>query len=130
MNGVAQLAGLPDASLHCEQFIKYECHGSMLLRNGIAHGWWVSRDHVKRTYWGGATPNDTNKCACGVTNTCEDPSLECNCSQNNHDSWREDSGLLKEKSHLPVLKLKFGDTGGGDEKGYHTLGKLKCHGMA
>ena len=48
--------------------------------------------------------------------------------------WRVDSGLLTDKSDLPVLQLKFGDTGfdgaGRDEKGYHTLGKFKCYGIA
>ena len=69
------------------------------------------------------------KCACGVTNSCADSSRGRNCDKKD-DTWREDSGLLTEKSHLPVLQLKFGDTGGSSEKGYHTLGKLKCYGMA
>ena len=126
-----QLAGLLDISAHCEQFIKYECYNSLLLYSqGAPTGWWVSRDLAKMTYWGGATPADSYKCACGVTspNTCADPTRECNCDKNDY-AWREDSGLLTEKSHLPVLQLKFGDTGSSSEKGYHTLGKLKCYGM-
>jgi hypothetical protein len=27
-----------------------------------------------------------------------------------------------------VSELRFGDTGGSDEEGYHTLGKLLCWG--
>ena len=124
----AQLFGLLDISTHCEQFIKYECHGSLLLnRAGNPNGWWVSRDNVQMTYWGGATPADSYKCACGVNNTCADSSSGCNCDKNDY-VWREDSGLLTEKSDLPVLQLRFGDTGGSGEKGYHTLGKLKCYG--
>ena len=42
--------------------------------------------------------------------------------------WRKDEGLLKEKSDLPVLQLRFGDTGGIREVGYYTLGKLRCYG--
>ena len=128
---IPQLAGLLDVSAHCEQFIKYECHNSLLLYPGDGpYGWWMSRDLAKMTYWGGATPADSYKCACGVTspNTCADTALECNCDTND-DAWREDSGLLTEKSHLPVLQLRFGDTGGSNEEGYHTLGKLKCYGM-
>ena len=124
----AQLFGLLDISTHCDQFIKYECHGSLLLFSpGNPNGWWVSRDNVKMTYWGGATPADSYKCACGVNNRCADSSRGCNCDKND-GVWREDSGLLTEKSDLPVLQLRFGDTGASYEYGYHTLGKLKCYG--
>ena len=121
-----QLFGLLDISTHCEQFIKYECHGTALLWMGNPDGWWVSRDYVQMTYWGGATPADSYKCACGVTSSCADSSRECNCDKND-EVLREDRGLLTEKSHLPVLQLRFGDTGGSQEYGYHTLGKLKCY---
>ena len=122
-----QLFGLLDISKRCEQFIKYECHHSVLLYMGNPYGWWVARDNVKMTYWGGATPADSYKCACGVNNTCADSSSGCNCDKND-GVWREDSGLLTEKSDLPVLQLRFGDTGDAGESGYHTLGKLKCYG--
>ena len=130
LTSVTQLTNLTEVSSHCEQFIKYECFGSVLLFNRNAHGWWVSRDLVKMTYWGGATPADSYKCACGVNNTCADPNYGCNCDKNDEVMWREDSGLLTEKSHLPVMQLRFGDSDRPDEKGYHTLGKLKCYGMA
>ena len=124
-SAVAKLSGLVDASKNCEQFIKYECYHSVLLSSC---GWWVSRNFEKMTYWGGATPADHLKCACGVTspNSCAG-NRRCNCDNNDH-VWRKDEGLLKEKSDLPVLQLRFGDTGGGGEKGYYTLGKLRCYG--
>ena len=128
----SQLAKLTDVSTNCEQFIKYECYDSLLLQNPV--GWWVSRNSSKMTYWGGAAPG-SNKCACGMTNSCADPSKRCNCDKNDA-VWREDSGLLTDKDYLPVKELRFGDTGingpnnVADEKGYHTLGKLKCYGMA
>ena len=76
------------------------------------YGWWVARDGSKMQYWGGAKPTDYQKCACGVTipNSCADPKYGCNCDKND-GSWREDSGLLTENSHLPVTQLRFGDTG-------------------
>ena len=123
---VTQLAALATNSTNCEQFIKYECYHSMLLIYG--YGWWVSRDNIKIRYWGGATPADSNKCACGVTNSCVVSSRGCNCDKNDA-IWREDSGLLTEKSHLPVTQLRFGDTGNSGECGYHTLGKFKCYDM-
>lgn len=129
LTSVEQLAGLPIASAHCEQFIKYECYHSILFRNGDKFGWWISRDSEDMTYWGGATPADTYKCACGLTNSCLNPSYGCNCDAN-EDEWQEDNGFLTEKSDLPVLQLRFGDTGSSIEKGYHTLGKFKCYGNA
>ncbi|XP_022778588.1 contactin-associated protein 1-like, partial [Stylophora pistillata] len=126
---LSQLASLTRASSHCEQFIKYECHGSVLL-GGLGGGfaWWVSRDSAKMTYWGGTSPG-SSKCACGMTTSCADSSYPCNCDKNDF-AWREDSGLLTDKTHLPVKQLRFGDAGDGGEEGYHTLGKLKCYGIA
>ena len=128
LTGVSQLAFLTDVSTHCEQFIKYECRDTALFRYNTA--WWASRTASKMTYWGGATPADHNKCACGVTspNSCASSAYGCNCDKND-GTFREDSGLLTTKSHLPVIQLRFGDTGGSSEEGFHTLGKLKCYGM-
>ena len=123
---LSQLASLTRVSSHCEQFVKYECLDSVLLYNSNPYGWWVSRDSTKMTYWGGAS--DSGKCACGMTNSCADSRFGCNCDKNDR-VWREDSGLLTDKTHLPVRQLRFGDTGPGN-KGYHTLKKLKCYGTA
>jgi len=37
---------------------------------------------------------------------------------------------LTRDMHLPVKQLRFGDAGDNTNKGYHTLGKLKCYGAA
>jgi len=79
------------------------------------------------TYWGGASPG-SGKCACGMTNSCAG-GYDCNCDKDDQ-VWREDSGLLTDKTTLPVKQLRFGDVSGGGEEGYHTLGKLKCYGIA
>ena len=123
---LSQLASLTRVSSHCEQFIKYECYGSLLFQSN-PYGWWVSRDSAKMIYWGGAS--GSRKCACGMTNSCADLRYGCNCDLNDN-VWREDSGLLTDKTHLPVKQLRFGDTGDSGEQGYHTLGKLKCYGIA
>ena len=122
----SQLASLTRVSSHCEQFIKYECRHSVIFRYG-GYAWWVSRDSSKMTYWGGASVN--GKCTCGMTNSCADPSLGCNCDKND-EVWREDSGLLTDKTKLPVKQLRFGDAGDSVNQGYHTLGKLKCYGSS
>ena len=125
---LSQLASLTRVSSQCEQFIKYECYGSGLWFKGSLHGWWVSRDSTRMMYWGGASPG-SGKCACGMTNSCAHSSHGCNCDKNDN-SWREDSGLLTDKTKLPVKQLRFGDTGNRGEQGYHTLAKLKCFGIA
>jgi len=121
---LSQLASLTRVSSHCEQFITYECYHSKSVGRGFA--WWMSGDSSQMTYWGGASPG-SGKCACGMTNSCADPSCGCNCDKNDF-VWREDSGLLTDKTHLPVKQLRFGDTG-GSAQGYHTLGKLRCYGI-
>ena len=94
---LSQLASLTRVSSQCEQFIKYECYNSRILRDGFS--WWVSRDSAKMTHWGGASPG-SGKCACGMTNSCAG-GYGCNCDKNDN-VWREDSGLLTDKTHLPV----------------------------
>ena len=124
---LSQLASLTRVSSQCEQFIKYECYNARLFQGGRYFSWWVSRDSTKMTYWGGASPS-SGKCACGMTNSCARSSYGCNCDENDN-VWREDSSLLTDKTKLPVKQLRFGDVY-GSEQGYHTLGKLKCFGIA
>ena len=116
-----QIVAIVKQSKNCEQFIKYECYHSYFS----GYSWWVSRQGSKMNYWGGAAVN-SGKCACGMTNSCAGGG-KCNCDNNDH-TWREDSGYLTDKNTLPVTELRFGDTGDSGEKGYHTLGKLRCWG--
>ena len=117
---LSQLASLTEISSQCEQFIKYECYHSRLF-DGQMFGWWVSRNKLSMTYWDGPSASES-KCAWRTE-------TGCNCDRND-EVWREDSGLLTDKTQLPVIQLRFGDTGDSIEKGYHTLGKLKCYGIA
>ena len=123
----AQLAALTRVSQICEQFIKFECNNDVaFVANGMA--WWVSRDGRKMNYWGGAG-GSANMCACGVTNSCSN-GLKCNCDDKSRSGWKEDSGLLTDKSALPVSQIRLADFDQPSEEGYHTLGKLKCYGQA
>ncbi|XP_068701952.1 uncharacterized protein [Montipora foliosa] len=120
----AQLAALTRVSQNCEQLIKYECNRhSPFIESQFA--WWVSRDGIRMEHWGGATGYN-QMCACGVTNSCSISGRKCNCPTNG--GWSEDSGLLTDKSALPVSQIRLGDLNGSHEEGYHTLGKLKCYG--
>ena len=97
---LSHLASLTNVSSHCEQFIKYECFDSRLnFKDAYPFGWWVTRDSKNMTYWGGASP-DSKECACGRNNSCVG-GQRCNCDLNDAQ-WREDSGLLTDKSTLPV----------------------------
>ena len=121
----AQLEALTRISKNCEQFIKFECSSSVAFLES-SYAWWVSRDGTRMNYWGGATGHD-RMCACGVTNSCARAGRKCNCSGG---GWNEDSGLLTDKSTLPVTQIRLGDLNASHEEGYHTLGKLKCYGQA
>ena len=123
----AQLEALTRVSQDCEQFIKFECNNAVaFVPESVA--WWVSRDGRKMNYWGGAG-GSANMCACGVTNSCSSGGKKCNC-HNSGRGWREDSGLLTDKSALPVTQIRLADFDGLNEEGYHTLGKLNCYGQA
>ena len=122
----AQLAELTQISQNCEQFIKFECNSDVQFIQA-SYAWWVSRDGTRMNYWGGATGHN-NMCACGVTYSCSNGE-KCNCDYGGYSSgWREDSGLLTDKSVLPVTEIRLGDLDNSNEQGYLTLGKLKCFG--
>ena len=120
-----RITAIMQTSMKCEQFIKYQCFHSIFLLNGARYAWWLSRQGAQMKYWGGAAVN-SNKCACGMTNSCAG-GKSCNCDKNDY-VLREDSGFLTDKNTLPVTELRFGDTSGEKEYGYHTLGKLMCWG--
>nr|XP_039262066.1 contactin-associated protein-like 2 [Styela clava] len=112
-------------SRSCQQYLSYECLGSMLFSYND-YAWWVSRDGEEQHYWAGADPG-SNMCACGKNGTCDGKSTTCNCD-NNDLVWRQDDGYLTSKDTLPVSQLFFGDVLGVEERGYFTLGKLECKG--
>ena len=57
-----------------------------------------------------------------LNRSCADPRYGGNCDINDY-VWRENRELLTNQAELPVIQLRFGDTGeaGDDERGYHTL---------
>jgi contactin associated protein-like 2 len=86
-------------------------------------------------YWGGASP-DSGKCACGIKSECKTSGTSgssfypCNCDAGLASIDVADDGYLYDKNRLPVMVLRFGDTGniGDDKWGKHVLGPLRCHG--
>ena len=49
-----------------------------------------------------------------MTHSCADPNYGCNYEANDQ-VWRNDSGLLTDKTKLPVKQLRFGETGNSNE---------------
>ena len=124
---ITQLAILTTVALHCEQFVMFEYKNEFKFIAEKA-AWWLSRDRKPMYYWGGAIPY-SRKCACGMTDTCVGGG-RCNCKNYGPGEWRNDSGLLTDKSALPVVQLMFGDVGKLWERdGYCTLGKFRCYGI-
>ncbi|KXJ06368.1 Adhesion G protein-coupled receptor E2, partial [Exaiptasia diaphana] len=120
---LAQLAKLTEISTRCEQYIHFLCNGDVAFIEA-SYAWWVSRDGVPQYYWGGATPG-SKKCACGMTNTCQN-NKGCNC-HGGAGGWRADGGYLTDKTTLPVKEMRFGDTDDSNEDAGYYLGKLKCY---
>ncbi|KFM82221.1 Neurexin-4, partial [Stegodyphus mimosarum] len=123
----AHLMALIDLSFSCQQYIKWACKGSMFgfWYPGDLNSWWVGRNWKNQHYWGGAE-TDSRSCGCHPYCYPTPRNSTCNCDAKLKLKWLDDSGLLLDSSRLPVLQLRFGDTGELSEAGQHTLGPLIC----
>ncbi|KAM8732065.1 contactin-associated protein-like 2a [Acanthopagrus schlegelii] len=123
-----QVTAITTSAEKCEQQIAYSCRMSRLLNtpDGTPYTWWVGRGSEKHFYWGGSLPG-IQKCACGIDRNCTDPKYDCNCDADNKQ-WREDSGLLVNKEHLPVSQVAVGDTNRPGSEAKLTVGPLRCQG--
>ncbi|GIY23057.1 contactin-associated protein like 5-3 [Caerostris extrusa] len=123
----AHLIALIDLSFSCQQYIRWSCKGAMFgfWYPPDLHSWWVGRNWKNQYFWGGA---ETDSRSCGCHPYCHPTrrNSTCNCDDNNKLKWLYDSGLILDSSRLPVLQLRFGDTGEPSEAGEHTLGPLIC----
>ncbi|CAH8438063.1 unnamed protein product [Heterobilharzia americana] len=133
------LGELVRRAVECDQSLTYQCWNAKLLQlpagggttyENRAWGWWVSQEGRPQFYWGGGVPG-LQKCACGVEGTCTGDSLTCNCdSDGSATPPLVDTGLLQFKDHLPVMEVRFGDTGGinDDKRAAYRVGPLRCYG--
>uniref|UniRef100_A0A673GEW9 Contactin-associated protein-like 5 n=1 Tax=Sinocyclocheilus rhinocerous TaxID=307959 RepID=A0A673GEW9_9TELE len=71
---------LVTSSEHCQQEVRYRCRKSRLFDtwDGTPLSWWLDRDGVKRTYWGGFLPG-VQQCSCSLDGNCRDMNYFCNC---------------------------------------------------
>uniref|UniRef100_A0A8C5EF26 Contactin associated protein 2 n=1 Tax=Gouania willdenowi TaxID=441366 RepID=A0A8C5EF26_GOUWI len=125
---MAQVTAITTSAEYCEQHIAYSCRMSRLLNtpDGTPYTWWVGRGNEKHFYWGGSGPG-IQKCACGIDRNCTDAKYDCNCDAD-AKQWREDSGLLIYKEHLPVSQVAVGDTNRPGSEARLTVGPLSCQG--
>ncbi|KAL1006600.1 hypothetical protein UPYG_G00074300 [Umbra pygmaea] len=123
-----QITAITTSAEHCQQHVSYACRMSRLLNTpeGTPYTWWVGRNSEKHFYWGGSGPG-IQKCSCGIDRNCTDPKYHCNCDAD-HKQWREDSGLLVYKDHLPVSQVAVGDTNRQGSEAKLTIGPLRCQG--
>ncbi|CAN9506159.1 unnamed protein product [Ophioblennius macclurei] len=123
-----QVTAITTSAEYCEQQIAYNCRMSRLLNtpDGTPYTWWVGRGSEKHFYWGGSGPG-IQKCACGIDRNCTDPKYDCNCDAD-AKQWREDSGPLIYKEHLPVSQVAVGDTNRPGSEAKLTVGPLRCQG--
>nr|XP_020462117.1 contactin-associated protein-like 2 isoform X2 [Monopterus albus]XP_020462118.1 contactin-associated protein-like 2 isoform X2 [Monopterus albus] len=123
-----QVTAITTSAEYCEQQIAYSCQKSRLLNtpDGTPYTWWVGRGSEKHFYWGGSGPG-IQKCACGIDRNCTDPKYDCNCDAD-LPQWRDDSGLLVYKEHLPVSQVAVGDTSRPGSLAKLTVGPLRCQG--
>ncbi|XP_059162405.1 neurexin-4-like [Physella acuta] len=138
---IRELEELIDRSVSCRQNVLYRCKNSRFLSSpGVmpdpsirTWGWWVGRTFQPMYYWGGAAPG-SGKCKCGLDEEgCGGQSSTCYCDilmgQTVNDV-KVDQGYLQHKEYLPVLELRFGDTGSttDDKWAEHEIGELECFG--
>ena len=120
------LRAMIDESDHCRQYVEFNCIDTKFLTprgNDLPGAFWVSESGVERHYWGGAKLGGVT-CACGRTNSCHDRTKTCNCDTGD-SIWRQDSGYLTNKDHLPVASLYFPMSAG---KSNFSVGPLECFG--
>ncbi|XP_026006116.1 contactin-associated protein-like 2b [Astatotilapia calliptera] len=123
-----QMLSVTSSAEYCEQYVAYACRMSRLLSgpDGVPFTWWFGRANEKHSYWGGSGPG-IQKCACGIEHNCTDSKHYCNCDADLR-AWKEDSGLLVYKDHLPVSQVVVGDTSRAGSEAKLTIGPLRCRG--
>ena len=64
-----QVIRLIEESQSCWQYLKYDCHHSVISHNNQMYAGWYDRNGTKMEYWAGGPPSGKG-CACGIDKTC------------------------------------------------------------
>ncbi|GLG99772.1 Neurexin-4 [Gryllus bimaculatus] len=110
-------------SLHCSQFIKYECKDAPLELHSAT---WFTSSHKNDIvdYIGNVK---RGACPCSLNRTCANPSQSCNCD-GSHGKWLVDEGLFTSPDSLGITEMVFLQQKElkPEAKGRITLGPLEC----
>ncbi|XP_046648260.1 uncharacterized protein LOC124338218 isoform X1 [Daphnia pulicaria] len=121
-----QMATLVELSDECHQSIKYDCYDAPLEKDGVVYSWWNDKDGNAQYFWAGSD-SSVHTCQCGIDGNCIDSIVKCNCDAT-VPLFLGDSGVITEKTLLPITKLNFGQTQLSSSSGSHTLGRFECSG--
>ncbi|CAG0886206.1 unnamed protein product [Darwinula stevensoni] len=126
---MTQMVALIDRSQSCDQKIRYGCLSAALSTGGATqYAWWVDRHGQPQYYWHGWNATE-HTCACGLTESCIDNNLLCNCDAE-APQWESDSGTITNETALPITQLRFGGLQFEGQRANFTLGGLVCRGEA
>ena len=67
---IDQIVALIEVSSSCCQYLRYDCHGSMLGEWGSIIDHWRDRHGDWKSYFPGGPPDGTG-CACNINRTCD-----------------------------------------------------------
>ncbi|EFX79914.1 hypothetical protein DAPPUDRAFT_224885 [Daphnia pulex] len=122
-----QMAALAELSNECHQSIQYDCYYAPLEFYGTAISWWNDQNGNPKYFWSGGN-TDNHICQCGIDGNCVESTMMCNCDST-APVQLVDSGVITDKTVLPITRLNFGRTQLESSSGVHTLGRLECTGQ-
>ena len=122
----SRIMSLITVSSLCKQKVRAKCRNVLFLDHNCT--WLEDRNGKKLNYWGGLRAGDIG-CVCGLSKTCYDSSLSCNCGVKNlsqHATSVIDEGFLTDKGILPVTGIRVGDAKDEGHTLKYTIGPLEC----
>ena len=93
------------------------------MADGDYYGYWSGADGTRMSYWAGGMQQE-NMCGCGITKTCDQPDVNCNCDIADGKA-RRDFGWITNRADLPVGSVTFNEIGGSSQ-GMYSVGWLGC----
>ncbi|KAJ9577003.1 hypothetical protein L9F63_006440, partial [Diploptera punctata] len=111
-------------SLHCNQYIKYDCYKAPLDLHSAT--WFVSSAQTDQVDYLGNVKRGS--CPCAVNKTCVDHTRSCNCDINTDPRWYSDEGYYTTPESLGITQMVFLQQKDldNDAQGRITLGPLEC----
>ncbi|XP_076455942.1 uncharacterized protein LOC143290413 [Babylonia areolata] len=96
-----EIQALISGSAFCSQRIEYECSSKSMSDADFS----VTANTRTFSYVPGGSNDDPGSCPCGLTNSCEDSRVKCNCELGGAPG-RKDVALIINSKNLPVLRVK------------------------